>query len=575
MDANAGIEVVHRESQVHAHPDPESNHAPVAAEKTEEKPKSLEEFPKFDDMPAFKIGVILVSLGLAMFLFAIEETIVSTSVSSIGAALDIKGSLTWISTSYLLTTTVAQPITGRIADAVGVKRLLILELWVFVIGNIIAGTAKGLGQIIAGRLVAGIGGAGLLTLSCIVITQLTHERQRASYMNLINVVFIFADSLGPIVGGALAHSGNWRWIFLLNAPFGPVITLILIFFLRLPRTPSPIRTFHDVLTKVDLIGMFLLVSCLSFLIVALNSGGQTAAWDSPMVIGLICAAGVSWVAFWVAEKYAVMPVAPTRLFVRWEWRNVPISVVARTLLFFHIFATTFYLPIFLQVTGVSTVVASALVIPFLIIAAISSTICNETARISGRVRLVYTGGLLLLPIGLGLMSTLNERSSIGKVAGYSLIAGAGFGSGTQLSMVIAQAGVPADELSTVTALVGSAPTLGGTLGVAAIGTIINNLFRSALFNSPFFSQAPAGVSINANDVVHTVNQFPEGSPAREAVVKAYVYAWQRGMWTLLGIAGLEVVLCLILRRVNLADSKSKNREKENEKKAPRVEEGAK
>ncbi|KAK1218328.1 hypothetical protein PQX77_018999 [Marasmius sp. AFHP31] len=489
-----------------------------------------------------------------MFLFAIEETIVATSVSSIGAALDIKGSLTWISTSYLLTTTVAQPITGRIADAVGVKRFLIIELWVFVIGNIVAGTAKGLGQIIAGRLIAGLGGAGLLTLSCIVITQLTHERQRASYMNLINVVFIFADSLGPIVGGALANSGNWRWIFLLNAPFGPVITLILIFALRLPRTPSPIRTFRDVLTKVDLIGMFLLVACLSCLIVALNSGGQTAPWDSPMVIGLACAAGVTFILFWVAEKYAVMPVAPPRLFVKWEWRNVPISIIARTLLFFHIFATTFYLPIFLQVSGVSTVVASALVIPFLIMAAISSTVCNESARLFSHVRLVYTAGLLLLPIGLGLMSTLNESSSLGKIAGYSLIAGAGFGSGTQLSMIIAQAGVPVDELSTVTALIGSAPTLGGTLGVAAIGTVINNIFRSKLFNSPAVSSyiALGDITVNANDAVHTVNLFPVGSAAREAAVKAYVFAWQRGIYSLLGIAGLEVVLCLLLSRVELS-----------------------
>ncbi|ESK88282.1 drug resistance subfamily [Moniliophthora roreri MCA 2997] len=179
-------------------------------------------FPKFDNMSPVQIGVILLSLGLVMFLFAIEETIVTTSVSSIGAALDIKDSLAWISTSYLLTSTVTQPILGRIADAVGVKRFLVLELWVFVVGNIIAGTANTLAQIITGRLIAGIGGAGLLSLSIIVISQLTHERQRASYMNIINVVFIISDALGPVLGGVFSRSGNWRWIFLLNAPFGPV-----------------------------------------------------------------------------------------------------------------------------------------------------------------------------------------------------------------------------------------------------------------------------------------------------------------------------------------------------------------
>ncbi|ESK88241.1 mfs drug [Moniliophthora roreri MCA 2997] len=519
-------------------------------------------FPKFDDMSPMQIAAILLSLGLAMFLFAIEETIVATSVSSIGAALDIKGSLAWISTSYLLTTTVVQPILGRIADVVGVKRFLMIELWIFVIGNIIAGTANTLAQIIAGRLIAGIGGAGLLTLSCIVISQLTHERQRASYMNLINIVFIVSDSLGPVLGGVLGKSGNWRWIFLLNAPFGPVITVVLWRALNLARTRSDIRSFRDVITKVDIMGMCLLVACLSFLIVTLNTGGQTIPWDSPMIIGMLCASGVAFVAFWLAEKYAKMPVAPTRLFVKWEWRNVPIAFVTRTLLFFHIFANTFYLPVFLQVIGRPTLLASALVIPFLIIAAIASTAVNELCRIYGHVRLFFIGGLLILPIGLGLMSSLNETSSVGRIVGYSLIAGAGFGSGTQISMVIAQVGLPEDELSTVTALVGSAPNLGGTLGVAAIGAVINNVFRDAISSNTAILDTR--IPVNANDAVYTVNLFPAGTAARTAVVKAYVGAWQRGYWTLVGISGLEILLCLFLRKVELQGRETSERKLEKD-----------
>ncbi|KAF9264622.1 MFS general substrate transporter, partial [Marasmius fiardii PR-910] len=138
-------------------------------------------------------------------------------------------------------------------------------------GNIIAGTANTFAQIIAGRLIAGIGGAGLFSLSVIIITHLTHERQRASYMNIVNVVFIVSDALGPVIGGVLSRSGNWRWNFLLNAPFGPVITLVLWWSLRLPRNHSVIHSFRDVLTKVDIVGMILLVASLSFLVVTLNS----------------------------------------------------------------------------------------------------------------------------------------------------------------------------------------------------------------------------------------------------------------------------------------------------------------
>ncbi|KAH7878225.1 uncharacterized protein C8R40DRAFT_1028255, partial [Lentinula edodes] len=118
-------------------------------------------------------------------------------------------------------------------------------------GNIIAGTSKTLTQIVVGRLISGIGGAGLMSVVCILVSQLTHERQRATYMNLINAVFIISDAVGPILGGALANSGNWRWMQV--------------------SSTMHIRSLRDVFFKVDLLGMITLVSCLSFLVVALNS----------------------------------------------------------------------------------------------------------------------------------------------------------------------------------------------------------------------------------------------------------------------------------------------------------------
>ncbi|KAF9264621.1 MFS general substrate transporter [Marasmius fiardii PR-910] len=265
---------------------------------------------------------------------------------------------------------------------------------------------------------------------------------------------------------------------------------------------------------------------------------------------MLCAGFVAFVTFWTVEKYAKMPVAPTRLFVTWKSRNVPIALVIRILLFFHIFATIFYLPVFLQVTGHSTLLSSCLVIPFLILAASTSIVTNELCRIYGHARLLLIGGHLLLPIGLGLMSSLNETSSIGKIVGYSFIAGAGFGSGTQISLVIVQAGVPVDELSTVTALNGCMPNLGGTLGVAVVGAVISNVFKDIIFSSDVITASQ--VPLNTNDPVSTVRLFPIGSAASMAVIKAYVSAWQKGYWTLLGVSGLQILLCLFLGKVELS-----------------------
>ncbi|KAJ3525096.1 hypothetical protein NM688_g8457 [Phlebia brevispora] len=387
---------------------------------------TITEPEKFDEMSYARIGLILFSLGLCTFLYAIEQTIVSTAVSDIGIGVKAKGSLTWISTSYLLTTTVVQPIIGRLTEALGTKRMLLAEVWVFIIGNIIAGTAHNLSQLVAGRLLAGVGGAGLISLCTIIVSQLTHERQRSSYLNLINAVFIIADSTGPIIGGLLAKSGNWRWIFLLNAPIGPLITAILIYSVHVKHLPSG-KDIPTTIRSMDLLGMGTLIAWLTLFIIALNLAGDTYAWNSPMTIGLFVGSGCAFVGFVIAENYAPNPVVPMGLFASWKTRNVPIMTVARTLLFFHLFATTFYVPLFLQVTGKPSILSAALVIPFLFSAAQASIFSNWIASKFDIVRPPFLLGLAVLPVGMGLMSTLDASNTIGQVVGYTIICGVGFG----------------------------------------------------------------------------------------------------------------------------------------------------
>ncbi|KAF9071838.1 major facilitator superfamily domain-containing protein [Rhodocollybia butyracea] len=277
---------------------------------------------------------------------------------------------------------------------------------------------------------------------------------------------------------------------------------------------------------------------------------------------MLCALGVSGVAFCVVEGYAKMPIAPGRLFVKWEWRNVPLMMITRTLLFFHNFAMIFYVPIFLQVIGLSTIASSALIIPFLTAAALSSTAANSVASKYGHVRAISLCGIAIIPVGMGLMSTLNEKSSIGMIVGYSLISGIGFGSTTQISMVIAQVGIPAEELSTVTALIGTAPTLGGTLGVAVVGTVINNDYQKTVRNaiSSFIpdNTNSTSISLNPSDVVSSISSLALNSPIRDVLVKAYVSAWQKGCYTLIGVAGLQLVLCAIMRKVEFDSSEEKS-----------------
>ncbi|KAI0791869.1 major facilitator superfamily domain-containing protein [Abortiporus biennis] len=301
---------------------------------------------------------------------------------------------------------------------------------------------------------------------------------------------------------------------------------------------SAIRSF-------DSVGMFMLIATLTFLIVALNLAGDAFPWDSSVIIGLFVASAVGFVVFILVERRASKPIVPTHLFAQMNFRNVPIMTAVRCLLFFHLYATTFYVPIFLQVTGKPEILAAALVIPFLLMAALASTVTNIIASTYGLVRPIFMAALAILPVGMGLMSTLNDKSPIGQVVGYTLISGLGFGSGTQLSIVIAQVGLGSDLLPTVTAFISATPNLGGVLGVGIVGTVINSAFRSNL--SKHISNT--GITLpHINDAVLASKDPIIG----HNVISAYVSAFKLGFQILAGIAALQFVLCLGLRRVELA-----------------------
>ncbi|KAH8831959.1 hypothetical protein DL96DRAFT_1459966 [Flagelloscypha sp. PMI_526] len=313
--------------------------------------------------------------------------------------------------------------------------------------------------------------------------------------------------------------------------------------------------------------MALLVACLSFIIIILNLGGQVLPWSHPTLIGLYVGTGVGFILFIVAEYYAELPVAPLKLFTKWEWRNVPMMLVGRTLLFFQVFATAVlilltFLPVFLQVQGNPSNLASAMVIPFCIIAALSSIFVSHSITRWNHARLSYHLPLLLLPVGTGLMSTLTEKSPLGQVAGYSLLTGLAFGGGTQITMVIAQNNLPLDILPTTTALISTAPPLGGVLGIGIVGTVINNMFTNSLHASPFPISTWDGM--NLNDVISVLEHFSNGSTKKDFVVKAYVAAFQKGMYVLVAAAVFQIIISLPLRKVVLDDGFKKKAKPKSE-----------
>jgi len=199
------------------------------------------------------------------------------------------------------------------------------------------------------------------------------------------------------------------------------------------------------------------------------------------------------------------------------------------------------------VIGVKPINAAALVIPFLFMAAVGSTITNYIASKWGHVRPFLLLSYVVLPVSLGLMSTLNDMASIGQVVGYSLLSGFSFGIGAMITIVVAQVGVPREELSTVTALIGTTPNLGGVLGVGIIGNVINNTFRNSLLHV-----APQASGQDLNDVVQLLNQTGlSNGVAQMTIIGAFVKAWRAGCLSLSGIAACQFILTLLLRPIEM------------------------
>lgn len=220
-------------------------------------------------------------------------------------------------------------------------------------------------------------------------------------------------------------------------------------------------------------------------------------------------------------------------------------VVVRTMLFFHLFAMVFYLPIFFAlVKQYPPILSAALIIPFLTTSAIASTLSGLVASKWGHVRPVFLASQVILPVGMGLVATLNEHTPLGAIMGYSLICGVGFGAGTQVSLLIAQTGLEPELVPTVTAVVSTVPSLGAILGVTIIGVIVNSGLKAGLLRG-----LPPGSSPNINDPLSLV---PSGvSP--ELVASAYSHGFRNGFYTLAGVAAVQFILCLFLKRVVLND----------------------
>ncbi|GAA3370973.1 MFS transporter [Streptomyces sannanensis] len=412
-------------------------------------------------------GGVMVPIGallLGMLLAALDQTIVSTALPTIVSELGGLQHLSWVVTAYMLASTAATPLWGKLGDQYGRKKLFQTAVLIFLIGSALCGVAQGMSQLIAFRALQGLGGGGLMVLSMAIVGDLVPPRERGRYQGLFGAVFGASSVLGPLLGGLFTEHLSWRWVFYINLPVGIVALLVIATALRIPVRAAQ----HT----IDYLGTFLIASVATCLVLVASLGGTTWAWDSPQIIGSALLGVGLLVAFLYVERRAVEPVLPLRLF---RIRTFTLVSVISFVVGFAMFGAMVYLPTFLQIVhGISPTLSGVHMLPMVLGMLITSTVSGQIVSRTGRWKVFPLAGTGVTALGLLLLHQLTETTGVREMSVYFFVFGAGLGMVIQVLVLAVQNAVSYEDLGVATSGATFFRSIGASFGVAIFGTVFTN-----------------------------------------------------------------------------------------------------
>jgi EmrB/QacA subfamily drug resistance transporter len=404
------------------------------------------------------------AMMLATLLAALDQTVVATALPQIVTDLQGFKQLSWVITAYLLAATVTVPLYGKLSDVYGRRRLFIVSISIFLLGSALCGAAQSMGQLIAFRALQGLGAGGLLPLAQAAIADLFSPRERGRYQGYIGAMWATAAVAGPLLGGTLTDAASWRWIFYANLPLG---LLALVVVMRTMRAPS-----RAVSHRIDYAGAAVLSVAVTCLLLACTWGGTTYPWDAPQVLGTALGGALLIVLFLWIERRVEEPLLPLDLF---RMRIFAVSTAGGLVVGAVLFAVSIYVPVFSQgVQRVSATSSGVILIPFSLGWVAAATTTGQLISRTGRYRpFPIVGGAMILA-GLAMLALLNAGSSPAVVAGILVVTGFGMGLTFQPYVIATQNAVATANLGIATATVQFFRSMGGSLAVAVLGTLLAN-----------------------------------------------------------------------------------------------------
>ncbi|MBN9677765.1 MDR family MFS transporter [Salipiger bermudensis] len=482
------------------------------------------------------IKLVLSAVAATLLFASLGQTIVSTALPVMVADLGGMDKITWVMTAYLLASTIGAPVAGKLGDLYGRKPVLQWGIGVFILGAVICGTATSMGMVIAGRIIQGAGGGGLIVTCMALVGDLLPARERGKAQAVLGAAFGISTVIGPLLGGFLVQNLSWHWIFFVNFPVGALAFIVL--GIALPRRSDRSRK------SVDYAGGALLATLLASLVLISNTGGTVFAWASPQVLALGIIALSALALFIRVERRAAEPILPMSLFAN---NTFVVMNAVGILVGMAMFGTITFLPFFLQVVkGISPTSSGLFLVPMMGGLLSASILSGRYMARTGRYKFLPVASTALLSLSLLSMTTLSVESPLWVIALSMVGIGLGLGPVFAIGVAAIQNAIPVSMLGVGTASANMFRLIGGAVGTAAFGALFSTqLARSLEGEVP--GMGDGGVRSIGADMVQALPH-----DAQVLVMESISQALHPVFWIAAGAALLACLASLMLRELPLS-----------------------
>jgi EmrB/QacA subfamily drug resistance transporter len=476
-----------------------------------------------------RLAVVLGALMMAVLLSSLETSIISTALPTIAGEFDAFESFAWVGTAYIVTSAIGTPLLGKLSDLYGRRRIFQMTMGIFLVGSFLCGASQSMNQLIAARAVQGFGGGGILALAFAILGDILPPRERGRYVGYFTLGFVGAALLGPLVGGFIIEHFTWPWIFYINVPLALGVGIVCHFALRLP--------FQRREAKLDLLGAAFLSTCIATFMIGMAEGSD--GWTQRHVLGLFIVAAITLVVFIRVEQRAVEPLIPPRLFRD----RVVVGCVALGLCAGVVtYGAAQFLPLYFQDSlFVSPTESGLRMLPQMLGVTAATFGIGRLIAKTGRYKPFPIIGSIVSVVGLlGVAQITGSTPYLWLVAPMIMM---GFGAAAifTTTSIASQNAAEMRDLGVVTATVMFFRSIGGSIGMATFGTVLNATIRTEI---------PARVDIAEEEaaglirIPEEIAKLPEA--ARQAVVDSVALGVSRIYWIGAGVMLCAVVVAVLL-----------------------------